>query len=58
MVLRRQRFLFWQEEDYVPLVKDMIALLKNFNKPFGAANAIAKQATKKPAAKGKAKAKA
>ena len=46
-----------QEEDYLPLVREMIALQRNFEKPCAAANAIVRQVNK-PAGKGKAKAKA
>lgn len=52
-----------EEEDYIPLVKEFISLQKEFEKPFGAGTAIARQQNKKPStskpkAKGKAKAKA
>ncbi len=52
-------FLTWylQEDDYIPHVKDMIALQRRFEKPHAAANAIFRQANK-PAGKSKAKAKA
>ena len=47
-----------QEDDYIPLVKEFISLQKQFEKPFGAGNAIARQQNKKPSTKAKAKAKA
>ena len=47
-----------QEEPYLPFVKEMLALTKQYEKPHAVANASCKQLTKKPAAKGKAKAKA
>lgn len=47
-----------QEDDYIPHVKDFIALQKAFDKPFAAGNAIARQQNKKPTSKAKAKAKA
>ena len=50
-------FYFIQEDDYLPYVKDFVNLQKQFEKPFAAGNAIAKQQNKKPA-KAKAKAKA
>lgn len=46
-----------QEEDYLPYVREMIALSKSYEKPSNAAVAISKQLNK-PAAKPKAKAKA
>ena len=46
-----------QEDDYVPCVKEMICLQRNFEKPHAAANAICRQVNK-PASKSKAKAKA
>ena len=46
-----------QEEDYLPLAKEMLVLNKAFEKPHGAANAIYRQVNK-PAAKRAAKAKA
>ena len=49
---------FMQEDDYIPHVKDFIALQKAFDKPFAAGNAIARQQNKKPTSKAKAKAKA
>ena len=44
-----------QEEDYVQCAKDMINLVKAYEKPHGAATAICRQVNKP---KGKAKAKA
>ncbi|CAK9085816.1 unnamed protein product, partial [Durusdinium trenchii] len=46
-----------EEEDYLPYVREMIALSKSYEKPSNAAVAISKQLNK-PAAKPKAKAKA
>ena len=46
-----------QEDDYIPCVKEMICLQRNFEKPHAAANAICRQVNK-PASKSKAKAKA
>lgn len=47
-----------QEADYIPMVKEMLSLQRQYEKPQQAASAIAKQANKKPAGKSKAKAKA
>lgn len=47
---------FMQEDDYIPHVRDFIALQKAFDKPFSAGNAIARQQNKKPSGKAKAKA--
>ena len=46
-----------QEDDYLPCVKEMILLQRNFEKPHAAAHAICRQFNK-PASKAKAKAKA
>ena len=47
-----------QEDDYIPLVRDFLALQKQFEKPQAAGNAIARQHNKKaPSGKAKAKAK-
>ena len=46
-----------QEDDYIPCVKEMICLQRNFEKPHAAANAICRQVNKS-ASKSKAKAKA
>ena len=46
-----------QEDDYIPHVKEFIGLQKQFEKPYAAGNAIARQQNKKPASKAKAKAK-
>jgi hypothetical protein len=47
-----------QEDDYIPCVREFLALQKNFEKPQAAGNAIARQQNKKPSAKAKAKNKA
>lgn len=46
-----------EEDDYIPCVKEMICLQRNFEKPHAAANAICRQVNKS-ASKSKAKAKA
>ena len=48
---------FMQEDDYIPHVKEFICLQKQFEKPYAAGNALARQQNKKPASKAKAKAK-
>ena len=45
-----------QEDDYLPSVREMVTLTRNFEKPYAAANAIVRQVNK-PATKAKAKAK-
>lgn len=52
------RYPTLQEHEYIPLVKDFIALQKHFEKPMAAGTAIARQHNKKPGGKAKAKAKA